>query len=74
MVNDDDEKLAEAMIGLGKEELAKRIHNELEAGVRDALRELVHPVTGEKLITKGMSVADPPRHDEGGLSNENKIK
>jgi hypothetical protein len=69
--SDDSVLLAVAIIGLGTDELARRIREELDAEAREALRRLRHPVTGDRLQVKGVSVANPPRHEKGSLTEKN---
>ncbi|SMF27147.1 hypothetical protein SAMN06265365_11096 [Tistlia consotensis] len=68
---DEARQLAEQIIGLGKDELARRIKDELTEEVRRALRGLLDPRTGEPLgPPTGVSVTHPPRHETGSLTEK----
>lgn len=67
----DPDAIADALQDMDRNELARRIRDALDTDARDALRRLVHPVTGEPLRQTGVEVASPPRHETGSLSGKN---
>lgn len=68
--SDEATNLAETIQQMDRNELARRIRDELDVEAREALRRLVHPETGERLQAKGITTANPPRHETGSLSDK----
>lgn len=66
---EEAETIAKTLQSMDTGELARRIREQATTEAIDALRRLVHPETGEPLRLKGVEASNPPRHEEGSLSD-----